>query len=152
MCLYESNKRLAIIRRILNTVHSTSSFFISQNAIWCHFSLSNRDQGKKTSRIEETVTFWFIQTLRRLSLCPHIQTSSIFRCVKRVKNAWNQESKVKPKNVSQKNNEPIRERCNNWTDLLALIGQQTRLKQIKPVTVLFKLTLSVTSLNLNYPF
>lgn len=48
-----------------------------------------------------------------------------------------------------KNNEPIRERCDNRAALLAL--KLIKLNEIKPVTVLFKLTLSVTTLNLNYP-
>lgn len=119
MLLYESNKRLAIIRRTRHTFIRLPLFSFLRMQPDATSVVKTRSI-KKT--LENRINGNFLihtNSKKDLSLYTYHQTRSIFRYVKRVKNAWNQESKVKVKPL-QKNKEPISKRYDNWAALLAL--------------------------------
>ena len=102
MFLYESNKRLAIIRRIRNAFIRLPLFSFLRMQSDATFRCQNAIEGKKNLQNRRNGNFLIHTNSPRTSLCTHVQIRSIFRYVKLVKNAWNQESKVKPENVLQK--------------------------------------------------
>ena len=149
MFLYESNKRLTIIRRIQSAFIRLPLFsflrmqsdatFRCQNAIEERKNLQNRRNGNFLihANSNNDIPLYTYSNYEYISIretCEECLESGI-------------ESETRE--CITKNNEPIRERCDNRAALLAL--KLIKLNEIKPVTVLFKLTLSVTTLNLNYP-